>query len=281
MHRAFVLVAALLPVLALAQPDLNEGPTLRDALQARTQGMGGAHRAIGGGTDAVDGNPAAVGLFKRYVIELSGAWDPRSSFGFGSLGVMDAVTSPLAAGLSYHLISLGTEGTERVAHVNTGAFSLPIGQVLYVGMSMRHVLMTGARSANAVTGDAGVLLNLGGLVFGVSGHNLVNIHNPEFARHFAASAGFISPVFTVVADVRGDFNGEEPKLAWSAGGEYLLGGALALRGGYAQDRFTTARRVSGGLGLNIDGGGIDFSYGHELGGRSSRMFGLALRVQVQ
>ena len=100
-RRIVFLALALAPLATFAA----EGPTLRDVMQARSFAMGGAYRAIGGGTEVVDGNPAAISLRKRYLIELSGAWDPRNPFGFGSIGVLDSVTSPLAAGLSYRLVS--------------------------------------------------------------------------------------------------------------------------------------------------------------------------------
>ena len=259
----------------------QSGPGTVDVMSARAYGMAGAFRSLGSGTEVIDGNPAALGVYKRYLIELSGGWDPRNPFGFGSVALMDSVTSPLAAGIEYHLISLGNEGDHRVAHVNTAAFSIPFGQALHIGVSTRHVLMTGSRDANAITGDAGLLLNLGGFVMAVSGHNLVDIYNPDFQRYFAASVGWTSPVFSLSTDVRGNFNGPSPLFAVSAGGEWVIGNTVPIRAGYSWDQFRNARILAGGLGVNIEGGALDFAYQYELGGSFSRMMALTLRLQVQ
>ncbi len=276
-RRIVFLALVLAPLASFAA----EGPTLRDVMQARSFAMGGAYRAIGGGTEAVDGNPASLGIQRRYIIELSGAWDPRNPFGFGSIGVLDGVTSPLAAGLTYRLVSLGTGATQRTAHINTAGFAIPFGQVLHIGLSTRHILMTGSQTANALTGDAGLLLKLGGFVLSVAGHNLIDIHNPEFQRYFSASTGFVAQAFSLALDVRGDFNEPDPRFSWGAGGEWVIGGVLPLRAGYSRDGISRVQRVSGGLGLNISGGGIDMSYSHELGGAKSRLLALTLRMQVQ
>ncbi|MGA9521304.1 MAG: hypothetical protein WBV82_07560 [Myxococcaceae bacterium] len=276
-RRIVFLALVLAPLASLAA----EGPGLRDVMQARSYAMGGAYRAIGGGTEAVDGNPASIGLHKRYLVELSGAWDPRNPFGFGSLGVLDGVTSPVAAGLTYRLVSLGTGATQRTAHINTAGFSIPFGQAFHIGVSTRHILMTGAQTANAITGDAGMLLNLGGFVLSVAGHNLIDIQNPEFQRYFSASTGFVTQSFSVAADVRADFNEPDARFSWGAGGEWIIGGAVPVRAGYSRDGITQAQRLSGGLGLIIGGGGFDLSYSHELGGAKSRLLALTLRMQTQ
>lgn len=276
--RRFLWVALVLAALpAWAQ----RAPGVGDVLRARSYGMGGAFRAMGGGTDVVDGNPAAMGVFRRYVIELSGAWDPRNPFGFGAISVMDSATNPLAAGVNYQLVSVGSGADHRVAHINTAAFGLPFGDVLHVGMSARHVLMTGAHAANAITGDAGVLLNLGGLTFSVAGHNLVDIYNPDFPRYYSGAAAFLTPVFSIAADVKADFNGANPAFAFSGGGEYLLFNALPVRAGYTHDLIRNARVVSGGLGFFVENGSVDVAYQHELGGSFSRLLALTLRMQLR
>lgn len=243
--------------------------------------MGGAFRAMGGGTEVIDGNPAAMTVYRRYLIELSGAWDPRNPFGFGSLSVMDSASNPIAAGLNYQLVSVGSGDDHRVAHINTAAFGLPFGQLLHVGLSTRHILMTGTRTANALTGDAGVLLNFGGLTFTVSGHNLIDIYNEDFPRYFAGGAAFMTPVFNIAADVKADFNGESPAFSFHGGAEYLLFNALPIRGGYTHDLIRNARVVTGGLGIFVENGTIDFGYQHELGGSYSRLLAVTLRMQLQ
>src|ERR687891_2729967 len=100
----FALIALSIPAAARAQ---ERGPGLGDLMRARSFGMGGAFRALGGGTEAVEGSPASLAIFRRYLVELTGAWDPRNPFGFGSVSEMDSASGGLAAGLAYPLVSLG------------------------------------------------------------------------------------------------------------------------------------------------------------------------------
>ena len=258
----------------------EQGPGAAEVGRARSLAMGGAFRALGAGTETVDGNPAGLSLQKRYLIELGGAWDPRNPYGFGSLSVMDSVTSPLAAGLSYTLMSLGSGDAQRTAHVNTGAFAIPFG-AFHVGASMRHILMTGARSANALTGDAGALLQLGPLSLGFTGHNLIDIRNPDFPRHYSAGLGFALPIFSIAVDGRGYFEGEEPQYAFHTGAEFILARQFPLRAGYAHDNRRGSRTVTAGAGVFIQNGAVDLAYQHELGGSYSRLLAITFRLQVQ
>jgi hypothetical protein len=274
----FALIALSIPAAARAQ---ERGPGLGDLLRARSFGMGGAYRALGGGTEAVEGNPASLGVFRRYVVELAGAWDPRNPFGFGSASVMDSSSGGMAAGLAYHLVSLGTGDTHRVAHLNTAAFAIPFGEALQIGVSARHVLMTGARQANAITGDAGLLLRMGPVLATVSGHNLVDIENPEFPRTFAGGLGLITPELTLAADVRGDFTGPRAAFAYSAGAEWVAGGAVPFRVGFSRDLIQDATFIGAGIGFLVEGGGLDLGYRHELGGSFSRLLSITFRLRVQ
>jgi hypothetical protein len=272
-------VSALLAISLPAAAE--EGPGLSDLMRARNFGMGGAFRALGSGTEAVEGNPASMAVFRRYLVELGGAWDARYPFGFGSIAVMDSASSPVAAGVAYHLVSLGEGDQHRIAHLNTGAITLPFGESFFIGASARYVLMSGARESNAMTGDAGLLLRLGSFVASVSGHNLVDIHNPDFPRTFAGALGLITPDLTLSADLQGDFNGQRPAYAFSGGGEWVLGGAVPVRAGFMRDLIRGGNFIGAGLGFLVQGGGLDLSYRHELGGSRSRLLGLTVRFQVQ
>src|SRR5262245_53976170 len=150
MARAALL--CLVPCLALAQAE----PDLRDLMHARDFSMGGAYRAHGLGAEAAFGNPSALALYRRYVIELSGAWDPATKFGFGTVAVVDSATSSLAMGASYHFVSMGRDEGAKQAHVSTVSFGLPLSNVLQVGAAGRHFVLSGAADGNALTMDAAV-----------------------------------------------------------------------------------------------------------------------------
>lgn len=275
---ALVLVASLLlPAAAPAQA----GTGLRDVMHARNYAMGGAYRAHGLGAEAIAGNPAALPLYRRYQLELTGAWDAQTKFGFGSLAIADSATSEIAAGVSYDYVSLGRGEERRTVHLNTLALAVPLGGSFFLGASGRHVLMPGR--ANAVTMDAGLLIRpVPSLAIAASGHNLIDIHNPDVTRYFQLGSAFLGNLFTAAFDVRADFQDEEaPQLSYGAGLEYVTGNAFPVRGGYSYSAVTRTHFLSGGLGLITEGGGMDLAYRHELGGAGSRMLALTIKVQVQ
>jgi hypothetical protein len=255
---------------------------LRNLMSARAYGMGGAYRALGLGSEAVVGNPAATGLYRTYRIELTGAWDYRQKDASFGATIMDANTSALAAGLDYRLVSIG-RGVERTtAHLGTLAFALPLAQSLYVGTSARYLMMGGRREANATTVDAGVILKLSqSIALGFSGHNLIDTQNAELTRYFSGHLGYTSGLFTAAADVRGDFvTRPENTFTYSGGLEYVLGQGVPVRAGYTYDGFTRGHIVAAGLGLMAEGSGLDLAYQHEIGGDESRQLALTIKLQL-
>ncbi len=290
-HRPTFLLTLLLSTLALAQesaePDTSRKPRaedLRNIQSARSYGMGGAWRALGIGADAGTGNPASLSLFQTYRIELTGAWDWVGKDAFGTVSVADSSTSLLAAGVSYQLVSLGKGSERATAHLNTVALALPLSHSFMVGVSTRYLLMRGARQANALTGDAGIIIRPGGLVsIGVSAHNLIGTGNPELTRYFTAHAGVLAGLLSVAADVRADFTtNDENTYTYNGGVEYLFGQVLPVRAGYSYDGFKRTSQLSTGIGFMTEsGGGLDIGYRHDLGGPKGRLLALTLRLQMR
>ncbi len=68
--------------------------------------------------------------------------------------------------------------------------------------------------------------------------------------------------------------------AFGGGGEYLMFGALPLRGGYSWDGLTGNQFVSGGFGFLTDRGALDLAYRHQLGGEGGRVVALSFRMQM-
>jgi hypothetical protein len=279
MFRGLILAALAAAGTAAAQGE----PGLRDLMYSRNFAMGGAYRSLGLGPEAVNGNPAALGLFKRYQVELSGAWDIPAGYAFGSVGVVDSATSELAAGLSYHLVTLGRDETRRTAHINTLALDLPLSENLHIGVSGRHLLETGAVEANGITMDAGILVRFTeALVVGFSGHNLIDISNPDLTRYYALSVGWLGGLFSAGIDVRADFGiAETVALAYSAGLEYIIAGQVPVRGGYSLDTISHTQHVSLGVGWMNEQGGIDVAYRHEIGGLDGRLISVTFKVLVR
>lgn len=269
--------------------------TLRDFMHARGYGMGGAFRATGLGADAVTGNPAAMSLYPRFQTELSGAWEVEGRMTFGTLAVLDSISNRIAAGLSYHFGQIRDGEERRTLHLQTFAFSVPVAPWLHFGLSGRYLNLSGthpkglrgARAANAITGDAGLMFRFGQSIHvGVSGHNLIDTTHPELSRYFVGSAAFVGQLFSAGAEVRADFGARrvtDPADAapanffgWSAGAEYILG-VVPLRGGYQSDPLADAHYVTAGIGLMTDTGNIDLGYRHQLNGEA-KLFTIGVRL---
>jgi opacity protein-like surface antigen len=245
--------------------------------------MGGAYRALGLGTEAVLGNPAAIAMWRMYRMEAHGAWDTAGKDAFAGVSLMDAKTSELAAGLDYHILSLRSGEGRATAHFSTLAFALPITQGVFIGTSIHYLRLTGPRRANSSTVDAGLLLRFSdSFTAGFSAHNLIDTQNPELTRYYSAHVGYLTGLLTVAADVRADFESQDKRiLTYSAGVEYILGQVLPVRLGYTYDGFSKASQLGMGLGFMTEsGGGIDLGYRHDLGGDKGRLLALTIKLQV-
>lgn len=260
----------------------QEAGTLRDLMQARNYAMGGAYRALGLGTEAIGGNPAALSVFNAYRVETTGAWDTTSKDAFASLSVMDSSTSALALGYSYQLVKLGRGEERNTAHLNTLALSYALSPSLLLGGSVRYLIQSGASEANAASPDLGLLLRLGpSLVMGASAHNLINTYHPELSRYYSAHVGFLTGSLNLAGDVRADFpKGEARHLIYGVGAEYLVADSLPLRAGYTYDALTKQDQVGVGLGIVSEGSGLDLAYRQDLGDSKGRLLALTIRIQV-
>ncbi len=279
-RRLLLLLALTLSSLVHAQAQVDD---LREVQTARATAMGGAYRALGLGTEAVLGNPAAMALWKTYRMELTGGWDLHNKDVEGGLSIMDAKTGDLAAGLDYHLLSLRSGDSRATAHYSTLAFAFPLTPGVLIGTSIHYLRLGGARPANATTVDAGVLLRLSdGLTAGFSAHNLIDTQNEALTRYYSVHAGYLAGLLTVAADVRADFEtGDKALYTYSAGAEYILSQTLPVRFGYTYDGLRKASRLGMGLGfLTGEGGGFDLGYRHDLGGEKTRMLVLTVKLQV-
>jgi opacity protein-like surface antigen len=278
--RLTLLLALSLSTAVYAQSDVED---LRDIQSARAYAMGGAYRALGLGSEAVLGNPAAMALWKMYRMELHGSWDTSGKDAFGGVSIMDAKTSDLAAGLDYHILSLRSGEGRATGHFSTLAFALPITPGVLIGSSIHYLRLNEPRRSNASTVDVGILLRFSdSLMTGFSAHNLIDTHNVELTRYYSLHAGYLSGLLTVAADVRADFESQARRvLTYSAGAEYILGQALPVRLGYTYDGFQKASQLGLGLGLMTEGGGgIDLGYRHDLGGQKGRLLALTIKMQV-
>lgn len=276
-----LLIALCVSTAALAQP----AEDLRDVMSARAYGMGGAYRALGLGTEAVLGNPAAMALYPAYRVEGTGAWDVNQKEGLLGISVLDAATSRLAMGLDYHWVSLGRGGARSSAHLSSLGVGLPLSQAVMLGAVARYLRLSGdSRYVNSVTADAGLLLRLSPqFMAGLSAHNLIDTGDSELTRYYSAHVGFLTQQVTVAADVRADFEtNDKSTYTYSGGLEYIFGQVLPVRAGYSYDGFKRVSQVSTGLGFVTEsGGGLDIAYRQDLGGEKGRLLALTVRLQMR
>lgn len=257
--------------------------TLNDLLHARNYAMAGAYRAHGLGAEAVLGNPAAITLYKRYQLDVTGAWNPTTKLGFIGSSIVDSSTAEVGAGVSYQLVSVPPEADEgtTTAHVSTLGLAMPLGTALHLGVSGRHVVLSGGLQNNGITVDAGLLLKpIELLAISFSGHNLIDVHNPLLPRYYVGGAALLVGPFTAAFDLTARFLDEGTSLSYALGAEYLAFGSVAVRAGFATDPTRDARWLGVGAGFMTEGGGLDFGYRQELG-RDSRVLALTLKLAVR
>lgn len=269
-------VLLLVPALSWAQGE----PGLRDLFNARMVAMGTAGSALGLGPESVTENPATMSAYKRYQLALTGDWDWVNKFAFGSASIVDSQTSAVAAGVAYQLVSFGRGADRKTANIQTVASSISIGDVLFLGVSGKNLILSGAETGNAITMDAGLLLKFGPVQLGGVAHNIIDINHPEMSRYYTFGAAFAGGSFNAAFDLRADFeNLGRTVLGYNGGIEWIIGNAVPLRGGYSFDGLDGTHYLSGGIGFTSEGTGVDLAYRQALNGPAKQVV-LTLQMQI-
>jgi hypothetical protein len=151
-----------------------------------------------------------------------------------------------------------------------------------IGTSGKYLLQSGAQTSNAVTLDAGVVFRFLGLVLGFSGHNLIDIANPDATRYFALAASYSNGMdFNLAVDVRSDLGPLAAEtFVLNTGLEYAVGGTFPVRAGYSLDRRLGRQDISAGVGFVVDNTGVDVAYRREITGVDGHMLLITLRLQT-
>ncbi len=257
-------------------------PNLQDVMAARNYAMAGAYRSLGYGAEAITGNPAALSLFKRYTLELAGAYDIKNQWGYGSISISDSITNEIAAGIAYQMVTLGNNEGRRLAYLSTAASAYPLSQAFHLGVAMRHQVITGDDHTNSVTMSAGLIFRpWEELCFSVSGHNLIGVWSADVPRYFSFGiSSLLGGQFTPAVELRTDFNDpQQTRVAFSGGLEWLAGNAFPLRVGYSYDQISQTQHVGFGVGYFTEGSGIDLAYRHEINGTEGKMLALTIKIQ--
>lgn len=233
----------------------------------RSMGMGGAHRAVVTGNDAIFLNPAGMSLSKKYAIEGGYLYDFGRETHAPGVSVVDSVTSPVAGGVGYSYVSgkrliLTTDENgapvqrkvDRSGNVVHLGFSTPFGRSAALGVSAKYMdLSYGGRSAiNSVTVDAGFVMRPSPTIaFSVTGYGLTNTGSAEAPLSMGVGLAIGPPsTFQLAIDWVMDFTSakynellaaprnSETRHHIAVGFEWLIAQAFSIRGGYFHDRVT-------------------------------------------
>jgi len=275
---SFLAVCALaLPLPALAQISLN------DVSEARGYGMANMYYAAARGTQSLYANPASLTFDERFEVESSGTLDfAKNSYKFFGIGVADSKAGPVAAALSYHMLSTGPKEARSTAHLLSLGLAMPVAKFFHFGLSGRQHFIRGAQKANPFNLNAGMGLTLleNLLSLSLSAHNLINTSSVHTPRYFVLSgSGNILGLMATV-EMRGNFNDKQSRFTWGSSLEYTFLGMLAVRGGYAFDQVQKASILGAGVGFSMPGGGVDLGYRHTFGGAKNNVLALTGRIHI-
>lgn len=260
-------------ILALGTVLLGAGAaradSLLDTLGPRELALGESLRAAGQGRTAAVLNPAGVALVRSYTIEgIFGRMGDDTTL--ASMAVCDAVTSPVAACLTYDYFKHQPAGGERKFHQVGVSTSVPILPSVLFGITQKYVWYDEAGTAASpddnsrdhYAADAGLIVKLG-TSFSLAGvgYNLVGADDDQNPRAIGSGVAFgVGGALLVAADAR--WNLESGDGRYGSGIEYFFSGdggqqGVPIRAGYVYDSTGQAQFVTGGLGYVTPRVGID------------------------
>jgi hypothetical protein len=253
----------------------------------RTLALGGAARAYGWSTSAIQMNPANLPVQRIYHFEaLFGLDSTAHRLQYGG-AIVDSITSRLAMGVLASRTDLGNNadvykrGTTNVRV----AMAYPLGDKLSFGVTGHYLRVvqngTGALGASAIsrdggddpnlrtfTFDAGLSLALGEVVrLGAVGYNLSGVGSALAPLMIGGGLGARLGDLTLEGNVVGvdgsTWGGFRTR--YQLGLEYLAGDHYPLRVGYVFDEGTRRHAVSAGTGYVDKTFALDAGVRRELG----------------
>jgi hypothetical protein len=258
----------------------------------RALGVGGALRGAATGDTALTLNPSGMSLMRAYVIEGAYAHDQigGGDSNVGRASIVDSTSGfNIAGGLYYNYLSEKTAGgLQRSGHEGGVALSLPLGEHLFVGGTLKYfrlhhggTLPPNAPSAiKGLTFDAGLTIKpVGAVSLGIVGQNLVDLHTDRAPRTLGGgiAVGATTDLLFALDAVldfttRRDTGGTGRIWHVMGGGELLLDKRFALRAGGGRRGTTNAGYLSAGASYIAQIGAIDFGFQRDLGGSPKETF---------
>lgn len=289
----------LAPGLAAAAGSPLDQGTITDYGESdtpRSAAMGGALRAVGGGTAGIFVNPAAIATTHVYHIEGMGEYTPETERGLLGAAVIDSVTSRLAGAFSAQGIPLPMDpgGIRRTSLDLRLALAVPITDRFIVGISGRYLKATQAGEptgygfgsslvsgglvdpsststppdrfalVNGFTFDAGIIFKpIDSVYIAAVGQNLTYANNGFMPLTVGGGLGYSANAFSIEADGLADLSSwsvpgaMRPTARIMGGVEYVIGGHVPIRGGFRYDQGAKRSTVSFGTGYVTDQFGVE------------------------
>jgi hypothetical protein len=239
---------------------------------ARSAALGGALRAFSNSLEALQSNPANLAATRVYHMgALAQFWSQANRQSYG-VSIVDSVVSRsrVAGGVSANWLFQDADGVDRKGMDIRLGLGFPLSDKFLVGASGRYldlsengyprgltlppsVASSGLRQDSIVrdiTFDAGLTIRPAeSVAVSLVGNNLTDPGHGLLPLLLGGGVGYGNPLFTVEADLVGDFTTyETTKLRGMGGIEYLAGGQYPIRLGYRYDEGQHSHALSGGIG---------------------------------
>ena len=245
-------ILRLLTVLLFLAPSISYGADIEGS---SALGMGGAYSAVAVGPDAIRLNPAGIGISKVYLIKV-GYRLTNDDIKTYNLSILDYKTSSTPLGISYTRQEAGDE------EINYGVLSISnSGASTLIGFSIKYFEDT-LLDETAFSYDIGLLMKPSDeLNVSLVGKNLEKTDLDFVHKTYTAGAAYnITSELTIAADYSQDRNLDEDNAVSAIGMEYVPSSAIAIRGGYSQNKISDADYYSAGLSIFDQNGYLDYGY---------------------
>jgi hypothetical protein len=272
----------------------------------RTAAMGGALRAFSNSLEALQNNPANLAATRVYHVGGGAQFWTNSNRQTYGASIVDSVVSRsrLAGGVSANWLFQDPDGLDRHALDVRLGLALPVSDKFLVGVSGhyidlsqdgyprgRNVLppsvasngLAGETIVKDITFDAGVTLRPApGLAVSLVGQNLTDPGHGFLPLMFGGGIGYATNVFTIEADLVGDFTTyADTSLRGMGGLEFLAAGQYPIRLGYRYDDGQSNHALSGGVGYASKEFSFDVSLRRVLGDEGVTAFFIGLKYHVE
>jgi hypothetical protein len=266
--RPACVVATVLGIAALALGTAAPALAIEGYSGTRPLGMGGASRAwaLGGAGPLL--NPSGMSLMKSYTVEGGWGFGRRLTENVLHVSVVDGTSIyNIAGGAYYTYHHIAPPGTTGQAHEGGLALSLPVGQHVAVGATVKYMRFLGADIFQCQTG--GVTFDLGATVrpvpilsLALVGTNLYDLGNGYAPQGLGYGAALLlGPNLIVAADGRTRFRADNitgrKGTSAMAGVEWTLVQKVSFRAGGGYDSANGNGYVTAGLSGISDIGALD------------------------